>query len=635
LVNSEYFKQNKILVLHQHHISIVQEKQKNNFIKFFVLLAFLLTGFVLSAQPPTGNRQLADQYMNNFEFDKAAALYDKLYDKDPFSTYPNYLKCLVALKEYDKAEKLVKNISKKNPGNPAYAVDLGYIYESKGDMNKAKQTYDKAIKTLQPDQGQIISLANAFSARQNWDYALSTYLEGRRLMRNIYSFNFETAEIYFQKQEYEKMIDEYLNAVAENEGFLQSVQNILQARIGNDPDNTRSTLLRQALLRRTQRNPDQTIFSDMLIWLFVQQKDFESAFMQAKALDKRMREDGSRVMNIGSMSEANLDYSSAIKCYQYVVEKGKDNVNYIPARMQLLEVRNKNITSEGNYNRDDLLKLESEYKTTLSELGRDATTAPLISGLAHLEAFYLDNTDSAIVSLEEAIEYPGITKQVQAKCKLELADIYLFTGNVWDSDLLYAQVDKSFKNDPLGQEAKFRSARLDYFRGDFLWAEAQLNVLKTATTQLIANDALALALLISDNPGPDSSFDALTVYSKADLLNFRNKKDEALVALDSLMLAFPAHSLIQYSLYKKAMILDAKKNYAEEDSLLKQVGEEYSDGVLADDALFHRAELYEKRFKDKAKAMELYQALLTNFPGSLYAVDARKRFRTLRGDALN
>jgi hypothetical protein len=603
--------------------------------KFVIGLVVICFSISVVGQPPASNRQLADQYMNNFEFDKAAAIYDKLYERDPFSTYPNYLKCLLALKNYDQAEKLVKNISKKNPENPAYAIDLGFVYDSKGDVSKASQVYDKTIKNLEPDQGKIIQLANSFASHQNWDYALAAYLEGKKLLRNIYSFNFETAEIYFQKQEYEKMIDEYLNAVAENQAFLQSVQNILQARIGNDPDNSRSTLLRQALLRRTQRDPDQSIFSEMLIWLFVQQKDFESALIQAKALDKRLREDGSRVMSIGSMSEANLDFPSAIKCYQYVVEKGKDNPNYIPARMQLLDVRNKNITSEGNYTKEDLLKLESEYKTTLDELGRDATTAQLISGLAHLEAFYLDNTDSAITYLEDAIAYPGISKAVQAKCKLELGDIYLFTGNVWDSDLLYAQVDKSFKNDPLGQEAKFRNARLDYFRGDFLWAEAQLDVLKAATTQLIANDALALDLLISDNPGPDSSFDALTAYSKADLLNFRNKKDEALQALDSLMAVFPGHSLIQYSLYKKAMILDDKRSYAEEDSLLRSIGEEYPDGVLADDALFHRAGLYEKRFKNLTKAMDLYQDLLTKFPGSLYVVDARKRFRALRGDALN
>ena len=587
------------------------------------------------AQPPTSNRQLADQYLSNFEYEKAASIYDKIYDKDPFGVYPNYLKCLLAMRNYDAAEKLVKNISKKNPDNNAFAVDLGFVYESRGDINRAKQTYEKAIKNLQPEQGQVINLANTFYAHQNWDYALATYTEGKRLLRGVYSFNFETAEVYFQKQEYEKMIDEYLNAVGENQVYLQSVQNILQSRIGNDPDNSRANLLRQALLRRTQRDPDQTIFSEMLIWLFVQQKDFESAFIQARAIDKRLHEDGNRVMSIGSIGETNLDYDAAIKCYQYVVDKGVNNANYIPARMELLEVRNKKLTNEGNYSKEDLLKLEGEYHTTLTELGRDATTATLVSGLAHLQAFYLDNTDSAIANLEEAIDFPGISKSVQAKCKLELGDIYLFTGNVWDSDLLYSQVDKLFKNDPLGQEAKFRGARLDYFRGDFLWAEAQLNVLKTATSQLIANDALALALLISDNPGPDSSFDALSVYAKADLLDYRNKKDDALATLDTLMNTYPEHSLIQYSLYKKAMILDSKRNYAAEDSLLGKLDEQFGEGVLADDALFHRAELYEKRFKDNAKAMELYQELLTRFPGSLYVVDARKKFRSLRGDTLN
>ncbi len=625
---------------------LVSRYQKKNFVNFltshisflkshFFLGLLLLFTLVASAQPPTGSRQLADQYFNNFEYDKAVTLYDKLFDKDPFGTYPNYLKCLLALKKYGDAEKLVKQISKKGPDNPSYAVDLGSVYEAQGDMNRAKQTYDKAIKSLQPDQGQVIALANSFFQKQNWDYALATYLEGKKMLKGYYSFNFETAEVYFQKQEYEKMIDEYLNAVAENQSFLQNVQNVLQARIGNDPDNSRSALFRQSLLRRVQHNPEQTIFSEMLIWLFVQQKDFESALIQAKGLDKRGHEDGYRIMSIGSLSEANEDYDAAVKCYQYVVEKGNDNANYVPARMQLLDVRNKKITKDGTYMKADLLALESDYKKTLSELGRDATTAPVISGLSHLQAFYLDNTDSAIANLEEAISFPGIVKSVQAQCKLELGDIYLFTGNVWDSDLLYAQVDKSFKNDPLAQEAKFRGARLDYFRGDFQWAQAQLDVLKSATEQLIANDALSLALLISDNAGPDSSYDALIEYSKADLLSFRNKNDNALIVLDSLMKKYADHSLVQYSLYKKAMIMDAKRNYAEEDSLLRNVDEKYPEGVLADDALFHRAELYDKKLNDKAKAMELYQDLLTKFPGSLYVVDARKRFRAMRGDPMN
>jgi TolA-binding protein len=615
------------------------------------MLSVLLVNLILTPQfahaqvtitpnVPT-DRQLADQYLNNGEFDKAAVLYDKLYDRDPWGTYPNYLRALLGLKNYSEAEKLVKKMIKKSASTNniatglTYQVDLGFVYETAGDKDKAKQTYEKAIKSLEPDQGQIISLANAFYGHQNWDYALATYLEGKRLLRGFYSFFFETAEIYFQKQDYTKMIDEYLSSVEENPTYQQNVQNIMQSRLGNDPDGSRNNLLRQALLRRIQRNPDQGVFAEMLIWLFVQQKDFESAYIQARALDKRMREEGNRIMSLASLAATNLQYETAIKAYQYVIDKGPDNVNYIPARMELLNTLNRKITENNNYTQEDLQKLKRDYHTTLNELGRNATTAQLVRGLSHLEAFYLDRPDTAIVLLEEAIEYPGIRNITKAECKLELGDVYLFTGNVWDSDLLYAQVDKSFKNDPIGQEAKFRRARLDYYRGNFTWAQAQLDVLKSATSQLIANDALSLSLLIQDNIDTDSTSYELLLYSAADLLSYRNKNDAALYLLDSLQNKWPAHSIIPHAIYKKAMIYDAKRNYLMEDSLLQEVADNYPEGVLADDALFKRGLLHEEKLNDKNKAKELYESLLTRFPGSLFAVEARKRFRALRGDVLN
>ena len=581
------------------------------------------------------DRQLADQYMASLEYEKAVELYDKLFDRDPFGTYSNYLRCLFGLKDYEEAEKLVKKMSKKQPQNLTYLSDLGYVYSLQGQDEKAQQQYDKAISLLKPDQGTIMSLANSFIQRQQYDNALITYTEGRKLMKGIYGFYFETAEMYYQKGSFESMINEYLDAVADNPMVQQNVLNILQARIGFDPENTRNDLLRTSLLRKIQRNPDYPVFSEMLIWLLVQQKDFESALIQAKGLDKRQAEDGSRILSLGNLASANLDYSSAVNCFQYVVDKGPSYPNYITARMELLNVTNKMITSGNEYTPADLNKLELDYETTLSELGRSAKTAGLIRGLAHLRAFYLDDPDSAMADLEAAIDFPGITKQVQADCKLELGDILLFIGNVWDSDLLYAQVDKDFKNDPLGQEAKFRNARLDYYRGDFLWAQAQLDVLKSATSQLIANDALSLSLLISDNIGFDSTMDALMLYSKADLLSYRNKNDDALIFLDSLVAEFPGHSLTDEAWFKAAQIYDVKRNWVMEDSLYNRILNEYGEDILADDALFRSAQLQEKKIKNNAKAMELYQELLTKYPGSLYVVEARKRFRSLRGDVLN
>lgn len=609
--------------------------QKNlKIIKNIIFFLFIFISTNISAQSPQ-DRQLADQFLNNAEYEKAAQLYDKLMDRDPFGTYPQYLRCLLALKDYETAEKLVKKIIKKQPDNPSYLVDLGFIYSSKGDPDKSKQQYEKAIKSIKPDQGQITSLANAFLMRQELDYALQVYLEGKKLLRGNYSFYFETAEIYYQKGDFSKMADEYLNSVAENPMLQQNVLNILQARVGYDPDNSRTDFLRTALLRRIQKNPDQTEFSEMLIWLFIQQKDFESAFIQAKALDKREKEDSGRVFNIGTMAVSNLNYDAALKCFQFIIDKGFNNVNYVAARMEFLNTLNKKVTESNIYANADLLKLEKDYKSTLAELGKTARTASLVRGLAHLRAFYLDQSDSAIADLEDAIVFPGISKTTQAECKLELGDIYLFTGNVWDSDLLFKQVEKDFKNDPLAQEAKFRGARLDYFRGDFQWAQAQLDVLKSATSQLIANDALALSLLISDNMGLDSTTDALLLYSHADLLAYRNKTNEALLTLDTLLKNFPGHSLVDDAWYKQAQIMDMRRNWHAEDSLYEKIISYDSTSVIADDALFHRAELHENKLNDKPKAMELYEDLLVKYPGSLFVVEARKRYRSLRGDTVN
>jgi tetratricopeptide (TPR) repeat protein len=218
---------------------------------------------------------------------------------------------------------------------------------------------------------------------------------------------------------------------------------------------------------------------------------------------------------------------------------------------------------------------------------------------------------------------------------LELGDILILQGEVWDAALYYGQVDKDFKHDAIGREAKFRNARLSYYLGEFEWAAAQLNVLKAATSQLISNDAMSLALLIMDNTGMDSITEPLLIYSRADLLEFRNNDDKALVTLDSVLTKFPGHSLTDEVWFKKAYIFEKKGMNDTAAVYLNNIVEKYPDDILADDALFQLGGLYENQLNDKSKAMELYEKLLTKYSGSLFAAEARKRFRALRGDKVN
>jgi TolA-binding protein len=285
-----------------------------------------------------------------------------------------------------------------------------------------------------------------------------------------------------------------------------------------------------------------------------------------------------------------------------------------------------------DYSKEDLIDLEKEFESFLTEYSNTRGTAYIALELAKLEAFYLNDLTKAINILNEVVTYPGIDKNSQAEAKLNLADFYLMDNEVWEATLLYSQVDKDFKEDMLGHEARFRNAKLSYYNGDFQWAQSQFEVLKASTSRLIANDALDLSVFIMDNLALDTTSTALKLYSEADLLVFQNRFDEAFFKLDTLLKTFPQHSLEDDVLYLKAQIYKKTKSYEKSAELLQKIIENYQEEIRADNALFELAELYETHLKDIEKAKTLYERLFIDFSNSTFAVEARKRFRILRGD---
>jgi tetratricopeptide (TPR) repeat protein len=413
------------------------------------------------------------------------------------------------------------------------------------------------------------------------------------------------------------------------------VENRLQAWLSDDVDNSKNEAYHAVLLKKLQQHPDEIIYNELLLWHSIQQKDFPFALIQAKALDRRYGENGQRVFDLAELCVSNESYDAAIDGYKYIIKKNADKELVMRCRIELINTEFSQYKKSYLQDKSKLLLMKQEYSKLLDELGKNSFTIPLILNLAHLQAFYLYETDPAVDLLLQAINIPGVLLPDQAQCKLELADIYLFSDNPWEATLLYSQVEKTFKNEPLGHEAKFRNAKLSFYIGEFGWALAQLDVLKAATSKLIANDAMDLSLLISDNIEEDSVTVPLTMFARADLLEFRNRDNDALLVLDSLIAAFPMHPIISNAIFKKAEIEVKNGEFEKTAGFYSEIIEKYPYALLADDATFNLAELYENQLNDKAKAMKLYENILTHYPGSLYVVDARKRFRSLRNDPVN
>jgi tetratricopeptide (TPR) repeat protein len=352
-----------------------------------------------------------------------------------------------------------------------------------------------------------------------------------------------------------------------------------------------------------------------------------------KALDQRLGENGSRVFRLAEMA-ANADvFDVAVEAYEYIVEtKGRLSPFFLRAKESSLECQRKDLVRNFDYAVADLRLLEGRYETFLNEVGRSNSTARILADQAKLEAFFINDLDKAIALLEEVIALPGVPVNIYSQAKLDLADFQLMKGEIWEATLLYSQVDKALKEEPLGEEARFRNARLAYFNGDFEWAQAQFDILKAATSKMISNDAIDMSVFIMDNLGLDSTAHPLSMYAEAELLIFQNRFSEALETMTVLANLYPEHGLQDDILYLKAQIMVKQRLYAEAVQVYEEIFTTYPEEIRADNALYAAAGLYEVQLGDPLKAQELYEKIFIEYSGSTFSVEARKRFRILRGD---
>lgn len=593
-----------------------------------LVFALFLTG-LLQAQ----DARLAQQYFQNGEYEKAAETYNRLYQQNNANDYffDRYLECLIALQRYDEGEEAIRRQLRRSADNPTLYVIYGQLLERQYKTEEAKTQFALAIEKLAPDQYSVTKLANAFINLSKYEEAVATFERGMVLLKDNRIFAYSLGELYRRMGETTKMVDNYLNSLQDNPERLSQLQTIFQRYFSPEE----YTELQTQLYARIEADNDATYYPELLAWVFIQRKDYRNALRQVRALDARFAENGSRVFNLGLIALNDKDYDSAISAFDYLVEsKGPSSTYYLEAKKEGLRCRRLKLTEGYSFTSEDLRALESQYTVFLKEFGRTHNTGGIILELAELEALYINNLPRAIGLLDTMINLPGIDPAMQAQGKLNLADYYLMSGDVWESTLLYSQVDKSFKEDPLGHEARFRNARLSYYSGDFQWAQAQFEVLKASTSKLIANDALDLSVFIMDNLGLDTTAAALMLYAEADLLVFQNRFQEAFTKMDSLIAAFPKHSLEDDVLYLKGRIYSKQRQYELAASTFQKIVTDYPEDIRADNALFELAALYEKHLGDIEKAKELYENLFVNYSGSTFAVEARKRYRILRGDKI-
>ena len=582
---------------------------------------FCLISLHLHAQ----EQQLAYQYYRNGEYEKAIDLFQSLHETNPYNTsYTNYLiDCYQQLEKFEEANILIHNQLKKLPNQDYLYVELGYNFQLQHIEQEAILYYEKALKAIEktPNLGYLIG--KSFQDNHLLDYALLAYKKAMEINPSA-NYNFQIAEIYGEKAEISNMFNTYLDLIEIDENYLLNTKNYLGRYIASDPENEHNISLKKLLLKRSQNNPKNS-WNQLLSWLYLQQSEYEKALIQEKALYKRNGENLTQIIGVGKMAFENKSYESAKNCFNFALENTNNIETTLTAKLYMLQ-----IDMETNA---DINSIASQFQQLFNQYGKNVNVLNIRIAYAEFLAFRKNEPEKGVSELKELLKLP-LNEFQNGYVKTKLADILVFTNQFSTALIYFTQVQNDLKNHEIGQTARFKIAQTSYFKGDFEWAQSQLKVLKNSTSQLIANDALALNLLIADNIVKDSLKIALKKYATADLLSFQDKNQQAIDTLQTILNEFKGHPIEDEALFKQAQLFEKINEFEKAESNYIQIIAIKSDDILVDDAHYYLAELYLNKCNNPEKAKTYYKKIIFEYPSSIYLVAARKKFRTLRGDEM-
>ncbi len=592
--------------------------------RIFVPLIFLLLQTVAAQED-----FLAKQYFADGDYDKAVVFFEKLVEQNPRRT--DYAEGLVAcyqqLERYSDAENFLLDKIALGNAYPTFYIELGYTYAIQDLEEKAKNQYDKAISIIDKNPNLGYSIGFRFQKYALLNYAIEAYSRAMELNPKL-DYNFQMARIYGEQGDIDKMYRSYIKLIIEEKSSLSNVLRNFDDFVTTDPENENNVKLKAILLEGAQKNPNLR-WNELLSWLFVQQKQYNSAFRQEKAIFRRMEGSSAyRLKNLGNLTLEDSNTEVAQSIFEYIVENTNDVVTKLNAQLNLIDILLLNPEKK------TLEKVQRQYEELIEIHGYKSQTLQLQIAYANFLTFKKDNPELATSVLKKSLALP-LNKRGNAFVKSALGDILVFDKRFNEALIYFSQIQKSLKNDVLGQDARFKVAQTSFYKGDFDWALTQLKVLRSSTSQLIANDAMQLSLLISDNSLEDSTQTALKKYARADLLAYQNRTSEAISELDGILQNHKGEKIEDEALLKQGELLEGIKDYEAAKFNYQKIIEFYASGILADDAHFALGELYRKVFNEPEKAKSQYEKIIYNYQDSYFFPKARQYFRKLRGDAIN
>lgn len=610
---------------------------------FFIAFLILIGLQTLSAQTADerSTLSLAQSYEQAGKYEDALRFYRDLYRQSPLNSayFEGVRRSLTALKRYDDVITLLSERMQRQTGEVQLWVYRGGIYLQQDKPDSARADWETAI-TSNPRNGQVYSqIADQCINARQYELGIEYLRRGREALGSPQLFAFEIARASAMNMDFETAMDEYMNYLRTVPQALYQIQQ--QLTMYSEIPSALDAAVKQAR-EHIDDHPDSEVLRYLLAWLYMERKDYASAYEVYRGIDELKDAGGMEIIKFASRAYNDKEYRAAAKAYGDAVEEYPDAA-FLPQaefyRARSLEelYAREGIPDElsGGGTRFPSTESVSSYQGAIrlyEEVAEKYSSQPVagesLYRIGYIKFHRFGDTDGALEVLE------GISENRRnvfgkADADILIGDILLARGDIegaiaqYDAVLPSQQIEEQQR-----RELRYRIAEAFFFTGEFDTVVTQLEPLTEDVGTDIANDALDLTTMIAQYRRPGEK--PLKRYAQALLLERQKKFSEAVAVTGEIIEKFSSNDIADLAYLKRAALQRRIDKPREAAATYAAFLEERTESFLRDRGLFYFARLQEEELADPAAATELYQRLLTEYPHSPMAPGARERIVELR-----
>jgi tetratricopeptide (TPR) repeat protein len=591
----------------------------------------------------TSALRLAGAYIDAGQPERAIPILEDLLASQPDS-YPVYSRlrdAYVAARQFDSLVALAdRRIAAGGPSTTLLAERGAALFQA-GRADEASAAWQEAV-ALGPDLEMTYRLvSDAQGMLGLYAEAAATLAAGRERLADPTLFRAQLAHLHGLAGDAERAGDEWFALLVDNPGSVDLVRTRMGRLLLDAPtvpvEGSRSAPsaaegLTIAADRAVRRSPLSRAVRETAAWLATQQGDWRRALDETIAVDRLEGEDGQGLVAFGQDATDAGALPEAERAFTEVLDRHPDSGSAPLARLglSLVLAQRSDLAGEraGASTPHASAAVEGLLTFVAHQPGHPRSAAALRTA-ARLTRDVLADEAGAEDLLRQAAAMPSLPAEEAAGIRVDLARLALRRGDLVEARALFTAVEEAERIGDAAETARLELAYLDFYAGDTFGALARAEAMDANTSADVANDALLLRLLLTENVDTDSSTTQLAAYASASLLLRQGRPEPAVAVLDSLLAASGRHPVADDAAFLHALALRAAHRTDDAMAALGEFPLRHADSYLVERARFLLGEIHERDAGDFAAARAAYEAFVTTYPRSVLAPEARARLRRL------